>query len=588
MPVNLDGDDASSRDYTTVSEATPLLQSETSSQTSRTGSVSGSSAPQNGSPPSIDSDEPNVKVSGKRGISIIISVYILIFLQAANMSGMTMAQSTIAADLDAYESATWFTSSYLIALSSVGPLAGRFSAIFSPRLVIMITSVFFVIGGLVSSQAHSLSVFILGRVLTGTGGAGIFVTAMILVLELTGKRKRGLFVGLVNTGFTTGVSLGAVVSGGLIPITGWRFLFLTQAPLAALAGLGVYFSLPKTFRPGKVGKDISVSTKLKRIDYLGAVMLTGTLVLFLYGLSGTVQIVPILASLGTLVVFILIECFWASDPIIPLVLLQSRAALLACFGQLGFMTARWTILFYAPITALAVFGFSSGASGSMLIPTNLGFGMGGLIVGWLHVKRSGSFWAACLVSIFLFGLSMFTLSFISSPSMPTWIFVGVLFANGLCTGATLNYTLAHMLHLTPTDTHYIATSLLGTFRGFAGSFGSAVGGGIFFRALQAGLEKGFKTVDDTERLSYQRQLLIKKLIGSPALVYNGGLGDVDHQVAVQGYVAGLKVLFQAAVVLVCIVLVLQAATGWKGPKDQKDDEEEVREVLVEGDPEYEA
>ncbi|KAK9425570.1 putative Major facilitator superfamily domain-containing protein [Seiridium unicorne] len=588
MPVNLDGDDASSRDYTIVSEATPLLQSETSSQTSRTGSVSGSSAPQNGSPPNIDSDEPNVKVSGKRGISIIISVYILIFLQAANMSGMTMAQSTIAADLDAYESATWFTSSYLIALSSVGPLAGRFSAIFSPRLVILITSVFFVIGGLVSSQAHSLSVFILGRVLTGTGGAGIFVTAMILVLELTGKRKRGLFVGLVNTGFTTGVSLGALVSGGLIPITGWRFLFLIQTPLAALAGLGVYFSLPKSFRPGKGGKDISVSTKLKRIDYLGAVMLTGTLVLFLYGLSGTVQIVPILVSIGTLIVFILVECFWASDPIIPLAVLQSRAALLACFSQLGFMTARWTILFYAPITALAVFGFSPGASGSMLIPTNLGFGMGGLIVGWLHVKRSGSFWAACLVSIFLFGLSMFTLSFISSPSMPTWIFVGVLFANGLCTGATLNYTLAHMLHLTPTDTHYIATSLLGTFRGFAGSFGSALGGGIFFRALQAGLEKGFKTVDDTERLSYRRQLLIKKLIGSPALVYNGGLGDVDQQVAVQGYVAGLKVLFQAAVVLVCIVLVLQAATGWKGPKDQKDDEEEVREVLVEGDPEYEA
>jgi hypothetical protein len=223
----------------------------------------------------------------------------------------------------------------------------------------------------------------------------------------------------------------------------------------------------------------------------------------------------------------------------------------------------------------------------MLIPTNLGFGVGGMIVGWLHVKRAGSFWLACLVSVILFGLSLFALSFISSPSISTWVFVCVIFVNGLCTGAALNYTLAHTLHLTPADTHYVATSLLGTFRGFAGSFGSAIGGGIFARTLRDGLERGFKTVDGTEHLSKSRRELIKKLLGSPALVYNGGLGETDQQVAVQGYVASLKVLFQAAVLMSLIVLVLQAATGWKGPKDQIDDEEEVREVLAEGDPEYE-
>jgi hypothetical protein len=95
-------------------------------------------------------------------------------------------------------------------------------------------------------------------------------------------------------------------------------------------------------------------------------------------------------------------------------------------------------LFYAPITALAVFGFSPGASGSMLIPTNLGFGAGGLIVGWLHVKRAGSFWLPSLVSMALFGVTLFMLSFASNPSVPTWVYVAILFANGLCTGATLN------------------------------------------------------------------------------------------------------------------------------------------------------
>ncbi|KAI4592152.1 hypothetical protein KJ359_011480 [Pestalotiopsis sp. 9143b] len=594
MPEShLDGDAASSRAPTAYTDTTPLLRSETTSRTSRSSSVSSSGARVRRDAGSSGEDErgmdePNVKVSGRRGVCIALSVYVLIFLQASNMSGMTMAQSTIAAELDAYESAMWFTSSYLIAMSSFGPLAGRLAAIFSPRLIILFTSAFFVGGAAISAAATSLSVFLLGRVVTGLGGAGIFTTAMILVLELTSRRRRGLFVGLVNTGFTTGVSLGAVVFGGLVPVTGWRFLFWIQTPLAALAGLGVYFSLPASFRPEKKDEDVSTLSKLKQIDYLGAFLLTGTLVLFLYGLSGTIQIIPIVVSVGTLVAFVLFESLVAADPIIPVAVLQSRGALLSCLAQLGFMAARWAVLFYAPVTALAVFGFSPGAAGSMLVPTNLGFGAGGLVVGWLHVRRAGSFWLPSLVSMALFGASLLLLSFAASPSVPTWVFVGIIFANGLCTGASLNYTLAHLLHLTPGHTHYIATSLLATFRGFAGSFGTAIGGGIFTRSLRGALETGFRAVDGTDGLSAARRLLVTRLVGSPALVHDGGLSAADHRVAVDGYAAGMHVLFQAAAVLSVVVVVLQAATGWNGPGDEKEDEEEVRRALAQSDPDYEA
>ncbi len=60
----------------------------------------------------------------------------------------------------------------------------------------------------------------------------------------------------------------------------------------------------------------------------------------------------------------------------------------------GFLTlditvaARWTVLFYTPMTALAVFGFNPAASGSILIPTNLGFGLGGLLVGVSYLLYS--------------------------------------------------------------------------------------------------------------------------------------------------------------------------------------------------------
>lgn len=498
---------------------------------------------------------------------------------ACNMSGMTMAQSTIAAELDAYEEAMWFTSAYLIALSSLAPLAGRLATLFPPRALVLGASTFFAAGGLVTAAAGSLPVFLLGRVVTGVGGAGVMVLALVLVLELTSKRRRGLFVGLVNAGFTTGVSLGAVVAGLLVPTAGWRALFWAQVPAGLAAGLGVYFSIPRTLtsgggghgaprRPGEGAAADDVLAKLKRIDYLGAALLTGAIVLFLYGLSGgSVQWVPMVVSAGTLVAFVAVE-HRVAEPIVPLAVLRSRGALLSCLSQLGFMSARWTILYYAPITALAVFGFSPGASGSLLVPTNLGFGLGGVLVGALHVRRAGSFYAAALVSILLFGLTLAAVAPATrpGPAAPLPAYVAVLLANGLATGAALNYTLAHLLHLTRPDTHYVATSLLGTFRGFAGSFGTAIGGGLFVRTLRARLERGFAAVDGTApSLRPDRALLVKKLIGSPALVYGGGLSDVDRGVAVQGYVDALRLLFQAASALTVVVLLVQAATGWKAP-----------------------
>jgi sugar phosphate permease len=93
-----------------------------------------------------------------------------------------------------------------------------------------------------------------------------------------------------------------------------------------------------------------------------------------------------------LIIFILNEIYLARVPIIPVVVLKSRGVLFACLAQLGIMAARWMVLFYTPVYAIAVKGWAPAAAGSILIPTNLGFGLGGLLVGWLHIRRAGSFY----------------------------------------------------------------------------------------------------------------------------------------------------------------------------------------------------
>jgi hypothetical protein len=108
--------------------------------------------------------------------------------------------------------------------------------------------------------------------------------------------------------------------------------------------------------------------------------------------SAQIQWIPIIMSPFLLTIFIVNEVYVAKIPIIPVSVLKSRGALLTCLAQLGFMAARWVVLFYTPIYAIAVRGWVPAAAGSMLIPTNLGFAGGGLVIGWLHIRRAGSFY----------------------------------------------------------------------------------------------------------------------------------------------------------------------------------------------------
>lgn len=321
----------------------------------------------------------------------------------------------------------------------------------------------------------------------------------------------------------------------------------------------------------------------KRVRKLTAWMQTLTLVLFLYGLSGNIQATPIILSFFSLVLFIIVEYRIAADPVIPLKVLSSRGVLLSCIAQLGMMSARWSVLFYAPVFMLAVQGAAPAVAGSILIPTNLGFGLGGIILGWLHIRRNGAFWLPSIVSVGLFGSTLFALSIVGTPTPSVIVFVVVVFINGFATGAGLNYTMAHLLHLSYEGTQYVTVSLLATFRGFGGSFGTAIGGGIFYRLLRSRLTTEFLKLDGGDHLSPERQNLVSRLLGTPGLVHGGNLTLPEQEIAVDGYAAASRGVWQAAAVFCIAVLAIQAATGWTAPEKEHEayDEEEARALVSE-------
>jgi predicted MFS family arabinose efflux permease len=513
--------------------------------------------------------EVSQSITTLRAIFSAIALGSLIFLQSTNISILTTTQSAIAGDLDAFEKTSWFTSAYLIAMSALGPLNGKLAAVFTPRITIFASTVLLAVGTITSGLANDFTGFVIGRVFTGVGASGIFTVSIIIVLELTSAKQRGLAIGLLNTGFTIGVAVGATAAGALLPVVGWRWLFLGQAPIALLGGAGLLLSLPSTFTTGdQEDSKVPTLSRLAKLDYVGAISLTASIVLVLYSLGAPrhIPLPPLIMAP--------FEVYIASDPIIPVSLLRSRGLLLTCLATVGYMMARWAVLFYTPTYAIAVRNWSPASAGAILIPTNAGFALGGLLVGGLHIRRSGSFYVPTLVVYAAFPFTMVLLAFLSTHDSNKWLYVLDILVSGGLTGAALNYNLAHLLHLTPKSTHYVATSLLATFRGFSGSFGSAIGGGMFSRTLYNSLTRQF-----AER-GIKNEELVVRLLGSPALV--GSLEGVQKEVAVQGYEEALKMLFLSGAGLAALMVLIQAGTGWRGVEDEDPKETETSDEEREG------
>ena len=512
-----------------------------------------------------------------RGVFIIISMAILLFLQASNISLLTTVQGVIAEDLNAYDSTTWFMSTYLLAMASTGPVYGKLSYIFAARYLILFASFILALGSLASALTRTVEPFLLGRVLGGIGAAGIVSVTQVLIQYLP-ERRRGLAQGGLNCGYTIGVASGAILAGAIQPRLGWRAIFWFQLPLTIVSGLVLVFSIPaqlKGLQPKVKGLDETpILTKLKNIDYIGALLLVATITLILYGLAapgfGPAEIFTIVLGVFVfLPVFVYQEAYRHADPIVSVKILRNRPVFFACMATLGYMMARWAVLFYSPVFGTAVKGLDPAEAGAVLVPTNLGFAIGSILSGLIHIRRDGSYYAACLVVFALFPVSILWLALSTTATVSMALYYFILLWNGLCAGGGMNYTLAHIQHLVHTDVRLIAISIFFTFRGFAGTFGATVGGGIFNRALKAALVRRF----DEEGIVLPWPLL-RELVGSPRAVQK--LRGYAHKAAVQGYVDALRTLFLAGVGLAVVTLVLQACTGWKGA-EEKEKERQARQ-----------
>ena len=125
----------------------------------------------------------------KKIIVVMTALCLALFLAALDMTIISTALPTIAADFGASESGfSWIASSYLLANAACIPLWGKLSDIWGRKPIILLANIWFLVGSLICALAKNLAMILAGRAIQGVGGGGIIIMANISVTDLFSMR----------------------------------------------------------------------------------------------------------------------------------------------------------------------------------------------------------------------------------------------------------------------------------------------------------------------------------------------------------------------------------------------------------------
>ncbi|KAL5337291.1 major facilitator superfamily-domain-containing protein [Aspergillus crustosus] len=345
---------------------------------------------------------------GRKKIAVVMSALCLVlFLAALDMTIISTALPTMAADFNASESGySWMASSFSLTNAAFVPLWGKVSDIWGRKPILLLANFAFLIGSLICALAVSLPMVLAGRAIQGAGAGGIITLANICVSDLFSVRERPMYYALFGSTWAIAGALGPLVGGAFTTSVTWRWCFWINLPIGGCSFAILFFFLkidsPKTaFWAG-----------LRTIDWSGTVLIVGATIMFLFGLqfggvdypwdSATVLCL-IIFGIATYVLAMLNEWKIARYPVIPIRLFtnwHNVFILIICFiHSLVFMGGSYYLPFYFQSVLLV----SPILSGVYVLPQVLSLSVMSIITGLL-IKKTGRYRELIIAAFFFLTL----------------------------------------------------------------------------------------------------------------------------------------------------------------------------------------
>ena len=221
-------------------------------------------------------------IQGFRWILVCISLYVTAFLYGLDTTIAADVQGPVVEEFGHIEQLAWIGSGFPLGSVAVILLVGNLLNNFNMKWVFISGVALFEVGSVICGAAPNMNALIVGRVLAGAGGSGIYLGALNYFSYLTLPKERGLYISLIGFFWGVGAVLGPII-GGAFAESGatWRWAFYINLVIGAAVAPVFVFFLP-AIHPIQ-GK--SIRERLANLDLLGLTLVAATWALFTVAFS---------------------------------------------------------------------------------------------------------------------------------------------------------------------------------------------------------------------------------------------------------------------------------------------------------------
>jgi EmrB/QacA subfamily drug resistance transporter len=248
----------------------------------------------------------------------LVAVGVGVFMLLLDLTIVNVALPNIQQSLHASLSdLQWVIDAYALTLAALLLTAGSLADLFGRRRLFAIGIVIFTLGSLLCGLATSPLFLTLARAGQGVGGAIMFATSLALISQSFRGRDRGTAFGVFGAVTGVAVAVGPVLGGVITSALSWRWIFLVNVPVGAVALLVTLRQVDESKNPAA-----------RRPDWIGLVTFSAGLGALVYGLIRSNEDGWDKTTIGSIVVAaVLLTAFVAAelslkDPMLDLSLLR--------------------------------------------------------------------------------------------------------------------------------------------------------------------------------------------------------------------------------------------------------------------------
>ena len=403
-----------------------------------------------------------------RRVIIPLIVACALFMQNLDSTALATALPAIAESLGETPLRLHLAiTSYMLALAAFLPVSGWVADKFGARTIFRLAMVVFTLASIGCGMATNFQMLLLARVVQGAGGAMMVPVGRLILVRSVSKSELISAMALMGMPALIGPIIGPVLSGFIVTVASWRWIFWLNIPIAIVGIVAVTIFIENIREPD-----------VKRFDWPGFVLSGFGLCGTLFGLDALtthngfdpIALGSLIGGLlsGTLYIF---HARRVDNPILDLSLLRFPTFRISVTGGTLFRFGVGATPFLLPLLMQQGFGYTPLQSGAVTFVSAAG-SLGMRSIAKSVLRRFGFrpvlIWNTLIASFFLGLCAIFT------PDTPKALMMAIIFAGGVF--RSLQFTALNTIGFAELDSPMMsqATSFSQMMQRLSLSFGVAI------------------------------------------------------------------------------------------------------------------